>query len=213
VNVFFRLGATNIFDDSKFAYSDIADAQYADSAPLCPKCGHPIGSLYWLEPRKVVLSKPIYGDFVYGLRFLVSDGFKAAYEKTELRGINAFIPVEVDRVRYMRKNTPLPPQYHALDLVYSYARVDKEKSIIKGQPLEEWQHCSLCNPFGVMSNEIRGLYVDDTHWGGEDIFHLHEMGSSIYASQRFVDFCLKNGFTNFSYTNTRDYVFPLDNYS
>ena len=91
------------FDDSKFAYSDVPDeSNYADSGLSCPKCGAPIGELYWLEPRKV-LSKPKYGDFVSGLRVLVSDNFKSAYEQSDLKGIEALIPVEVAKVRYMKK--------------------------------------------------------------------------------------------------------------
>jgi hypothetical protein len=162
-----------------------------------------------LEPRKVILSKPKYADFIRGQKFLVSENFKSLYEQSGLKGVKAFIPVEVSKIRYMRENSPLPPRYYVLDLVYSYARVDMDKSIIKGQPLEEWQNCSLCEPFGVTKSEIKGIHIDDTNWGGEDIFHLHEMGGFIYASDQFIEFCLDKALTNLRYINTKDYVFEI----
>jgi len=76
MNDFYRLNAGNTFDDSKFAYCEPTDdAEYVDdiSRPKCPKCGGGLSSLYWVEPRKVILSKPKYGDFVYGMaHFLYS---------------------------------------------------------------------------------------------------------------------------------------------
>jgi hypothetical protein len=211
---FYRLEVVS-FDDSKFAYCDLPnDTKTADSypsCPYCPKCGAPIGMRYWLEPRRIILSKPKYGDFVSGQEYLVSEGFKSAYDQSDLKGIKAFIPVEVAKVRYLKKNSPSPSQYYALDLERSYARIDHEKSFITWE-METQDHkkiCELCNPFGTVSIEIKGICIDDSNWGGEDIFHLHEMGSTVYASQKFVDFCLEREFTNFNYINTKDYVYPL----
>jgi len=155
------------------------------------------------------LSKPKYGDFVLGNNFLVSEKFKEAYEKTDLKGIKKFLPVEVAKVRYMREKSPLPPQYYILELEYSFARIDKEKSIIKWDMAgaEPNQACSLCFPYGAIPKKIKGIYIDDSEWGGEDIFHLHETGGVVYASQKFVDFCLEKEFTNFKYVNTKDYVY------
>jgi hypothetical protein len=165
-----------------------------------------MGWLDWLEPRRVVLSKPKYGDFVPGLRYLVSENFKLAYEQSDLKGIKAFIPVEIAKIGYFKPTSPLPPQYYVMDLERSFARIDIEKSSIEGTPQEEWQYCSLCNPFRVTRSIITGLYIDDTNWGGEDIFHLHDMGGSVYASQKFIDFCEEKKFTNFRYTNTKEYT-------
>ena len=199
------------FDDSKFSYCDIPDdTQTADSCPVCPKCGMAIGRRYWLAPRKVILSKPKFGDFICGLRFLVSARFKSAYGQTELKGIKAFVPVEVEKVRHMKKTSPLPPQYYALELVYSFARIDMDKSLIKWGMPEPKRICSLCNPYGAIKEEVKGIYIDDTDWEGEDIFHFHETGGAVYASQKFVDFCLEQGFTNFNYVNTKDYVYPVN---
>lgn len=203
---FYKITTVSFFDQD-FAYCEPTnDAKYSDSYPMCPKCGSPIGSLYWLEPRKVMLSKPKYGDFISGNEFLVSEKVKTAYEKAALKGIKAFIPVEVAKVRYMRKTSPSPPQYYTIDLEYSYAKVNKRKSIIKGQ--RDRRYCSLCMPFRSTKDRIKGIYIDDTNWGGEDIFHLHEMGMTVFASQKFIDFCLENEFTNFMYVNSKEYVFP-----
>lgn len=202
---FFRISSVN-FDDSKFAYCEPTnDAKYS-SSPKCPKCGNSIGLMYWIEPRKVILSKPLYGDFVCGNKFLVSDKFKNSYEKSDLVGITRFIPVEVVKIRHMRADSPNPPQYYSIDLEYSFARVDLKKSIVKGQRFSKEMYCPLCEPFGTTKDEIHGIHIDDTNWGGEDIFHLHEMGSSIYTSQKFIDFCLEKVFTNLWYINTKNYV-------
>jgi len=210
---FYRLEIIN-YDDSNFAFCDLPeDTKTADSypsCPYCPKCGASIGRRYWLEPRKVILSKPKYGDFVSGQRYLVSERFKYAYEKSDLKGIKEFIPVEISKVRYMKQNSPLPPQYYALDLERSYARIDHEKSCISWamKTQDPKRVCELCNPVGAVTTSIKGIYIDDTNWRGEDIFHLHEMGSSVFASQKFVNFCFEQEFTNFNYINTKDYIHP-----
>ena len=204
VNQFYLVTSVSFIDDF-YAYSEPVDAHYADDGPRCPKCGAWIGGSFWLEPRKVSLSRPKYGDFVCGVKFLVSENFKAAYENSSLNGIKQFIPVEVSKVRHLRKNPPKPPRYFALELVYSFARLNTKKSIIIGQ--YDDRYCPLCNPLSRTKDKIDGLYIDDSNWGGEDIFHLHEMGGQIFASQKFVDFCLEHQFTNFFYVDTRECKF------
>jgi len=205
MNEFYEVN-TSSYSDEKYAYCEPSDdAQYLPVYPLCPKCGSHIGYGYWVEPRKVILSRSKYGDFVSGITLLVSEHFKEAYEKSSLTGIKRFIPVEVCKVRHIRKNPPLPPKYYSLELGYSFARIDLEKSIIIGKHNDRF--CELCNPLSSTTDKIEGLYIDDSNWGGEDIFHLHEMGCSVYISQRFVDFCLMNEFTNFLYVNTRELKF------
>jgi len=191
------------FDDDAYAFCLSVDAKHLDYCTLCPNCGESIGFLFWLEPRKVELSRPKYGDFVCGTGFLVSERVKEAYEEYGLSGIKQFIPVKVSRVRHLRKNPPMPPKYFSLELVHSYARVDLEKSIIIGQ--RDGRYCSLCNPLSRTNDKIDGLYIDDSGWAGEDLFHLHELGRDVFASQRFVDICLEHQFANFNYVDTREY--------
>jgi len=202
MNEFYRVD-TSSYSDDKFACCESSeDVQYLSDYPRCPKCGAGIGYSYLAEPRKVILSRPKYGDFTSGIELLVSERVKEAYEKSDLKGIKRFIPVEVCKVRHIRKDPPLPPKYYSLELGYSFARVDLEKSVIIGKHVDRF--CELCNPTSSTKDKIDGIYIDDSNWGGEDIFHLHEMGSCIYVSQRFVDFCLVNEFTNFLYMNTRE---------
>jgi ribosomal protein L34E len=204
MNNFYAITTVSFIDDV-FAYSEPYDAHYGDDCPRCPECGAWIGSSFWLEPRKVELSRPKYGDFVSGVAFLVSESFKEAYEKSALNGIKQFIPVEVSKVRHMRKNPPKPPQYYSIEIVHSFARIDLKNTVLTGQ--RDDRYCALCNPLSCTKDKIDGLYIDDSGWGGEDIFHLHELGGNVFASQRFVDFCLEHRFTNFNYVDTRDYKF------
>jgi len=205
MNEFYEVLASNYYDDNYACCAPSEDAQYLPFYPRCPKCGARIGFDYWVEPKKIILSRPKYGDFVTGITLLVSENFKEAYEKSSLIGIKRFNPVEVCKVRHIRKNPPLPPKYYSLELGYSFARVDLKKSVIMGKRNNRF--CKLCNPLSRTPDKIDGLYIDDSNWGGEDIFHLHERGAIVYVSQKFVDFCLENEFTNFLYVNTRDYKF------
>ena len=206
MNEFYVITTVSFFDDI-YAYCEPTnDAQYGPNSPRCPKCGSPIGCLYWQEPIKVILSKPKYGDFVCGNDFLVSKNFKDAYEKTSLNGIIKFIPVNISKIRYKKNNLQIPPQYYIIELVYSFAKINLKKSIIKGQ--YDDRYCNLCKPFSSTVDNINGIFIDDSNWAEEDIFHLHEMGDTVFASQRFVNFCLENKFTNFMYVNTKDYKFP-----
>ena len=203
MNEFFLLNRINIFDDKYYAYAEPIEQVTGNVAPKCPKCGEAVGKLDWFEPRKIKLSKPKYGDFVYGVRLLVSENFKNAYEKSNLKGIKEFLPVNVVKVNRLGKK-PLPEmRYYTINLMYSFATIDLDKSKIYGKPMG--RYCELCKRTGIWINEIDGLYIDDSNWKGEDIFHIYEMGSTIFISQKFVDFCLDNNFSNFKCINTRDY--------
>ena len=211
---FYDLAIIDYFD-KHFAYNEhLNDQQFIDASPdpqTCPVCGRLMGRRYWPEPRKIILSKPKYGDFVSGNAYLVSENFKTAYEQSDLKGIKKFIPVEVEKVRYARKHPAKPPQYYSLEVVYSLAQLDRVKSKIEYDVdlTASNKACSLCSPYGIAAKSvINGLHIDTTNWAGEDIFHIHEMGSSVYASQKFVDFCLEHNFTNFKYMNTKDYMYP-----
>ena len=200
---FYRVNMHNFYNNN-FAYCEPTDdASYSHPTPKCPVCGSTVGPLQWDEPRKVIFSKPKYGDLVYGLKFLVSEKFKNLYENSDLKGIIEFIPVEIVKVRYLKQLSTEIPIYYSVRLIYSFARVDKNRSYITGHPDE--RYCSLCKPFGTTIDVIKGIYIDETNWGGEDIFHLHEIGS-IFISQKFVDFCLINELTNLDYINTKNYV-------
>lgn len=203
MNKFFKVITVSLSDE-KFAYCEPSDdSRYIPECPRCPKCGARIGLDYWAEPRKAILSRPKYGDFVSGNEFLVSEQFKEAYKKSGLKGVERFVPVEIIKVRHIRNNPPVPPKYFSLELGYSFARIDINKSVILGQYDE--RYCDLCNPFSCTKDKIDGIYIDDTNWEGEDIFHLHEMGVSVFVTQRFVDFCIDHEFTNFMYVSTQDY--------
>lgn len=205
---FFLLNTIDIFDDKKYAYTEPIEIVTGEVGPICPKCGAPVGWLDWIEPRRVKLSKPKYGDFVYGLRMLVSENFKNAYEKSKLKGIKEFLPVNVMKVNYLGKKPFPQTRYYSISLMYSLAKVDLNKSKITGQVRE--RHCDLCMPKRTTIDEVDGLYIDDSNWKGEDIFHLYEMGSTIFVSQKFVDFCLENKFGNFKCINTKDYKTLFD---
>jgi len=142
MNIFYAV-STFIYSDDVYAYGQPVDARYSVICPCCPHCGVSLGPDFWLEPRKVILTRSKYGDFVGGNEFLVSERFKEAYEKSGLNGIKQFYPVEVIKVLSLRGDPPTPPKYYLPIIVYSFARVNFRKSVIVGR---RDRYCSLCNP-------------------------------------------------------------------
>lgn len=202
---FYLLNSIELFFDKHFAYAQPVEQLVGGrTGQMCPVCGTPVGSLEWLEPRKVKFSKPKYGEFVYGIDLLVSERFKMLYESSGLKGIQSFLPVEVVKAKVAHlRGKPLPDtQYYVLTLVRSNTRLDLKRSKVSGQKRE--RRCTLCAPFGSTIDEIDGLYIDDSSWEGESIFHIYAMGDNIFISQEFVDFCLEHKFTNFKCINTKD---------
>ena len=184
---------------SKWAESDAVDPKYGDCL-YCPLCNAPITKKQWMHPRKIKLSKPKYPDYISywaGDGIIVSERFKEAYEKSGLKGITLFSPVEVVKVSRIKENSPKPPNYYDAMPTISFAKVDDSKSIIKGRRQEH--KCSLCNPRGKTTDLIRSITLDWSGWRGEDVFRLHELGKTYFATQHFVDFCQQNEFENFNF--------------
>ena len=86
----------HLFYDCMYAYGEQVNQETGDFEK-CDICGSPISMRRWLPPLKVKLSKPVYGDFVFGSisKFLVSECFEKKYETSRLTGIVSFEPVEI----------------------------------------------------------------------------------------------------------------------
>jgi hypothetical protein len=183
-----------------------ADAEEVDrvngDTEKCPKCGGHISGFEWLYPRKIKFSNKRYPDRIsWWLQqyFIVSERFVEAYNKTDLLGIEKFNSIEV----VLKKSTNFKaPEYFCADIIRSDVRVDYKKSKIYGQKYD-WK-CELCNPRGRTLDSLKLLVMDSTRWAGEDIFRTYGMGE-FFATQKFVDFCCKNHFTNFIFTPVNKY--------
>ncbi|OJT27389.1 hypothetical protein BO221_05295 [Archangium sp. Cb G35] len=194
--------------DTKF---DPAEPDNTGDGPYCPQCGDPIGMRTWLPPYRVKLE--LYGqslgDFVDGPGhdILVSERFAEAFRQDGLTGLLGFHPVEVLRVRRMRKG-PKPgavPRYFAVTACYSRAAVDEAHSRIRRvEPVT----CLECRSTGVDS--IHGYTLEPGTWSGEDVFRPRGLPGSIVVSERFAGFVARHGLTNMKLIPTEEYVWdPL----
>jgi uncharacterized protein DUF1629 len=194
--------------DTKF---DTAEPDNTGDGPYCPQCGDPIGMRTWLPPYRVKLE--LYGqdlgDFVDGPGhdMLVSERFAESFRQEGLTGLLGFHPVEVLRVRRMRKG-PKPgavPRYFAVTACYSRAAVDEAHSRIRRvEPVT----CPECRSTGVDS--IHGYTLEPGTWSGEDVFRPRGLQGSILVSERFAGFVARHGLTNMKLIPTEEYVWdPL----
>ena len=195
--------------DTKF---DTAEPDNKDDGPDCPLCGNPIGMLGWLPPYRVKLE--LYGqglgDYVDGPggnSFLISERFAETFRAEGLTGLLGFHPVEVLRVRRMRKG-PKPtviPRYFVVTPCYSRAAVDEARSRIRRvEPVT----CPECRYSGLDS--IHGYTLEPGTWQGEDVFRPRGLQGAILVSERFAGFVARHGLTNMKLTPTEEFVWdPL----
>ncbi|WP_233261845.1 hypothetical protein [Vitiosangium sp. GDMCC 1.1324] len=182
-------------------------------APCCPQCGGFVGMLPWLPPYRVELELhgEELGDFISapGYEWLISERVAEAFRAEGLTGLEGFHPVEVLRVKCMRKRPRKPltvPRYHVVWPCFSRAAVDLVLNRVRTvEPLT----CLECRVAGI--NAINGFVLEPGTWGGEDIFRPRGMPGTIVVSERFKDFVEKHGFTNVVLTPTEQYVWDPSN--
>lgn len=190
------------FNDVDYAYGEQIDLRTGDF-DKCEFCGLPISMRKWLQPRKVKLSKPSFGDFVYGTfpAFLVSERFREEYNRSGLNGILNFDEVEVVKVNNKRFDLLNPPQYYHVTIVRSKSLIDEElsKLVRDGEP-----ECNVCRTGGILQS-LDGIFLLPGTWGGEDIFYANGLSGIIITSNRFREFVLSNKFTNVNLLPSEDY--------
>lgn len=187
---------------SDFAYGEEVKPINRGEPDYCPVCRSPLSMMKWLPPHRVKLEKPVYGDFVFGTftEMLVSESFKDVYEKSEIRGITAFHPVEIVKVNRLRPNSPKPPQYYYIEIKRTETKIDEVASHFFW---ERKPKCSECRS-GVIKS-LNSVFIKSETWTGEDIFYAKGLPGIIIVSQKFVDFVLENGFTNAKFIPSEDY--------
>lgn len=190
------------FDDKYFAYADCVDKETGDFKK-CPVCGGGTSTRKWLPPIKIKLSKPKYGDFIFGAfsTFMCSQRFKKEYELAGLQGIEEFEPVEIVKVNRKKKDAPGPPLYYLASVMISTVRVDEANSYFNW---ESEPTCNACRADGFI-NGLNGFTIDESTWNNEDLFYAVGLPGTIVVSRRFYDFIKDNGFTNLTLTKTEEY--------
>jgi hypothetical protein len=187
-----------------------------EDAPRCPRCHDVIGMLPWLPPYRVELE--VYGDepgdFVRapGYERLISERFAAAFRAEGLSGLLGFHPVEVERVRFMRKrkksrSSVTPPRYFVVSVCFGRAAVDLVLNRIRFRPPLTCPECR--SPRGI--DAIHGFVLDPGTWGGEDVFRPRGLQGDIVVSERFKAMVERHGLTNMRLTPTEKFVWDPSN--
>jgi hypothetical protein len=189
-----------------------SDSENVGEAPRCPQCGSIIGMLTWLPPYRVELELygKDFGDFVKGPGYdvLISERFAEAFRAEGLTGLLGFHPIELERVRKMRRG-PMPafvPRYFAVTACFGRGAVDEARSRIRrSKPVT----CPECRSAGVDS--VHGFRLEPGTWQGEDVFRPRGKQGSILVSERFAEFAQRYKLTNLKLTPTEQYTWdPLE---
>ncbi|MBM7113787.1 hypothetical protein I3V78_09540 [Archangium primigenium] len=177
-------------------------------APHCPRCGDIIGLRTWLPPYRVELELhgQELGDFVRstGYERLISERFADAFRAEGLTGLEGFHPVEVVRVRCLRKrprHSLTVPRYSVVWPCFGHAAVDLVLNRVR---VSRPPACSECRATGI--DAIHGFVLEPGTWRGEDIFRPRGMQGKVVVTERFKDFVNQHGFTNMRLTPTEQFV-------
>jgi hypothetical protein len=187
---------------------DPVEPDNVGDAPRCSRCGDVMGMLTWLPPYRVELELhgEELGDFIDapGYEWLISERVAEAFRAEGLTGLEGFHPVEVLRVKCLRKRPRKPltvPRYYVVWPCFSRAAVDLVLNRVRTvEPLT----CMECRVAGI--NAINGFVLEPGTWGGEDIFRPRGIQGKIVVSERFKEFVERHGFTNVVLTPTEQYV-------
>lgn len=180
----------------------------AEDAPRCTVCGDIIGLLKWLQPYRVELD--LYGeelgDFMsaLGYELLISERFAEAFRAEGLTGLEGFHPVEVLRVRRMRKKSRtslVVPRYVVVSPCFGRAAVDPVLNRVRTRKPPT---CSECRSAGI--DAIHGFVLEPGTWSGEDIFRPRGLPGDIVVTERFKNFVERYGLTNMRLTPTEQFV-------
>ena len=191
---------------SNFAYGEEVEPLNYGDPYYCHTCGKPISMKKWLPPYRVVLEKPVYGDFVYGsfTEMLASEGFINAYKNSNLKGITDFHPVEIVKVKRKKKKDPEPPEYYKVQIVRSNTSIDEKASCFEREFNVGQAYCTVCQTGGVIKS-FKGIHIVESTWTGEDVFYATGLPGGIIVTQDFVDFVTSNKFTNIEFIESKKY--------
>ncbi|WP_434383275.1 hypothetical protein [Melittangium boletus] len=146
------------------------------------------------------------GDFIKKSPYhpLVSERFAEAWRAENLKGLEGFHPVEVVRVRPMKKRTRRPdtiPRYVVVSTAYGRAAVDL---VLNRARIARPITCQECRSTNIQA--VHGIVLEPGTWSGEDLFRPRGMPGTLLVTERFKDFAERHGFTNMRFTPAEEYV-------
>lgn len=195
-----RYGALSIDDESDF-YQFRAMLRKLGDSPLCPHCRAPIGGKVWRPPYHITLKGEAYGDMCRGRgqQFLVSTRFVGAWHTSGLSGLE--FSNEPASLRPWRKMQAVVPEYYVALPKHVLTWLDE---VASGLQVAGVVRCDACR--AVQRKKIERLRIDEDTWGGEDVFYPSGLYGVLVVTERFRQFVVSNGFTNFPFTHQDDYA-------
>ena len=182
-------------------------------APRCARCGDLIGLIPWLPPYRAELELfgSELGDLVEcpGYDWLISERFAEAFRNAGFTGLDGFHPLEISRVKCMRKRSLQPltvPRYLVVSPHFGRALADP---VLNRARISEPPTCPECRSTGI--DAIHGIVLEPGTWSGEDIFRPRGMTGQLLVTERFKDLVERHGFTNVQLTPAEQYVWDPAN--
>jgi len=192
----------------KYAWGEVVENSVYDEnqIALCPLCKQYVSGMKWIGEKILELrGRKNIPDFLYSYGtetpFVISERALAVLKENGIKGI--INTEKIDKI--IIKKEPVNYTFYAMELERYEMPIDHARSkILFGKSHPELK-CKLCNPFGRTKNFIFELYFDDKAKVDADIFHIYEMGSTIFLSERFIKICQENQLTGLFYKTITDY--------
>ncbi|MHC4266799.1 MAG: hypothetical protein ACYSUK_12845, partial [Planctomycetota bacterium] len=193
------------FSQYEYAFYEAADDSKYGDFQKCPKCEGPISMRKWLAPRKVHLKQcRRIGDLIFGDGggdFLVSEKLKKSYEKSSLKGIKEFNPVEIVSIRPKAfLDSLLNIKFFEAVIIMPPIRVLFDQMEVKWACKPSAKACNLCGPGGGGKNgqyeSYKKIIIDPNHNIDTDIFFPINLCGTIILSSKAYEFFTKNSFKN-----------------
>jgi hypothetical protein len=172
-----------------WAYADILDPKYGD-APRCPSCGEFIGMKPWLPPYRARLFKGLKAstpaDVITGPGFngfMASERFAAEFQRSKLKGIERWEPVEIKRYNEQTFKLAILP------VPRTRAKLSEMHPVFMGNPPD----CPVCGT--AVLDSFEGVVIDEASWTGDDIFMTTNLGGMLIVTDRFAKFIGAGKFT------------------
>ena len=192
---------------TKYAWGEVVNPIYDEKQiDLCPLCKNYVSGMKWIEEKIIELrGRKNIPDFLYSygtpLPFVISEKALTVLKENGIKGI-----IETEMIdKVITKKEPVDFTFYTMELERCEMPIDYVRSkILFGKPHSELK-CKLCNPFGRTKNFIFELCFDVKATADADIFHIYEMGSTIFLSERFIKICQENQLTGLFYNTITDY--------
>jgi len=197
-----------------WAFADPVNPVYGD-APRCPSCGRYIASKEWMPPYRVRLVEGTKtkapADVITGAGFggfIASERFVAALERSNLKGVERWEPVDIQGYSDYDGDplsSPAAPNRKFLLAILptptTRAKWDGMHPVFKGDLIG----CQLCGRHRSVDS-YRGVVVDETSWTGADIFELIGLGGKFIVTEAFAEFIVSGEFTGVPLVPAAEFV-------